>query len=416
MDFHGQTSHSYISVRKNANFLDWSTQPKSTKEYPGFCKRYGIDEHEALKDLELIGGVTYTQQIQNGHYNLRTVPSAGALYPCEVYLQIRGIKGILPGIYHYEPLNQTITLLQEVEKDGVEFYFSRQKMQKGITFLISAVYFRSSWKYGNRSIRYILLDSGHQLGTIYSYLSLKEDKSTAIFDFDKAGLNETFGFRNDEMFTVGICTENSTDKTVSDLRQELFYVNGSDYLETNSFIENAYKKSGERSYDEELPGFFEGISKEDLKKAILNRRSIRAFRKMEISKEELDRVTKDLFVFALDNSIEIFYTVHRVDKAEQGLYKNGEFLKKGDFSQKSRYLALKQNIGGDGAVTFFFTSSEATDYQKVNILSGFIAHIIYLRSEVLGIGTTGIGAYYDDEVKEFLGTENNILYMLAIGR
>ena len=100
----------------------------------------------------------------------------------------------------------------------------------------------------------------------------------------------------------------------------------------------------------------------------------------------------------------------------QGLYKNGTLQSEGDFSAKSRYLSLEQNLGGQSAVTFYFTSSEIEAYQKVNILSGFLAQIIYLKSELKQIGCSGIGAYYDEETKEFLKTENNILYLLAIGK
>ena len=92
------------------------------------------------------------------------------------------------------------------------------------------------------------------------------------------------------------------------------------------------------------------------------------------------------------------------------------FIKEGDFSNKSKYLSLEQNIGGESAVTFYFTSDVIEAYQKVTILSGFLAQIVYLKGEMKGIGCTGIGAYYDEETKEFLGTNNNILYLLAIGR
>jgi hypothetical protein len=73
-------------------------------------------------------------------------------------------------------------------------------------------------------------------------------------------------------------------------------------------------------------------------------------------------------------------------------------------------------LGQNSAVTFYFTSNEKIKYQKVNILSGFIAHIIYIKSTLKNIGCSGIGAYYDQEAKDFLKTDNNILYMLAIGR
>lgn len=99
----------------------------------------------------------------------------------------------------------------------------------------------------------------------------------------------------------------------------------------------------------------------------------------------------------------------------EGLYQGDTLIKAGNFQSTSRYLSLEQNLGGMSAATFYFTSNEVEKYQKVNILSGFIAHIIYLRCEIQRMGCSGIGAYYDDEAKTFLGTGNNILYLLAIG-
>ncbi len=415
--FHQQTKHSYLSVRKNATFLDWQSQPQNYKLYPHFNQRFKIDDYEELKDLNLIGGITFEKKYPNGTYYLRSVPSAGGLYPCEIYLQIRGVSGLLNGIYHYEPHSSSLTLLQEIEKDGVEHYFKDQTEQKGIIFLISTVYFRSSWKYRDRSIRYIFLDSGHQLGAMYTTLSLMKRDQKIVFDFDKLSLNSTFGFRDDEMFTSAIKSSQSGQKEVSKLRQDLPYVSGCDYLETNEFIQKAYKDSAiYEQEDESAPQFFQNIPYDQLKKAIINRRSIRAFRCESIKSDEFDFILKDLFSFANKHNIDVFYTINNVTDKKQGLYKNGLLIKDGDFSQKSGYLALEQKLGSQSAVTFYFTSNEVEKYQKVNILSGFIAHIIYIRSELIGIGCSGIGAYYDDETKEFLNTKNNILYMLAIGR
>ena len=416
-DFHKKTDHSYISIRKNANFLDWRTQPKNFKTYPHFQQRFKISDYEELKDLNLIGGITFEKEYPEGTYYLRTNPSAGALYPCEIYLQLRGIKGLISGIYHYEPLKATLCLLQEIDGDGVEFYLQDKHKQKGIIFLVSSIYFRSSWKYRDRSIRYILLDAGHQLGAIYAANYIMSKKLDVEFDFDKLELNDVFGFRADEMF---ICLASATEKTEKEtkkLRQKLPFVNGCDFLETNEFIEDSYKKSIDNKSDKlQNMNFLENIPVEMLKDTILKRRSIRAFREQNITKDEFDFIIKDIFKFAVENKIDIFYTVHRVEGLQQGLYHHEKLLSQADFSQKSRYLALEQNIGGQSAVTFYFTSNDTIAYQKVNILSGFIAHMIYLKSELKEVGCTGIGAYYDEETKDFLGTKNNILYLLAIGR
>jgi hypothetical protein len=135
-----------------------------------------------------------------------------------------------------------------------------------------------------------------------------------------------------------------------------------------------------------------------------------------IDANSLNTITKDLFDFAQSQGVNIYYTLHHVDDTPQGLYKNGVLEKEGDFQERSKYLSLEQKLGGMSAVTFYFTSSEVNKYQKTTILSGFIAHIIYLRCELLGVGCSGLGAYYDDETKNFLQTSDNILYVLAIGR
>ncbi len=414
---HDKTNHSYMSIRKNANFLDWRTQPKNFKTYPHFSQRFKIDDYPQLKDLNLIGGITFEKEYPEGTYYLRTNPSAGALYPCEIYLQLRGISGLVSGIYHYEPHSKTLCLLQEIDGDGVEYYYKDKSKQKGITFLISSIYFRSSWKYRERSIRYIFLDSGHAMGAIYAALCIMDKESKIVFDFDKLALNDLCGFRDDEMFTCAITSATSTQKETKPLRQPLPYVSGCDFLETNKFIEDIYKQTSTyKSEDIEHLTFFENIPKEQLKNAILNRRSMRAFREITIEENDFAFIMENIFTFATTHNIDIFYTVHRVNGITQGLYKNGELQSTGDFSAKSRYLSLEQNLGGQSAVTFYFTSNEIEAYQKVNILSGLIAQIIYLKSELKQIGCSGIGAYYDVETKEFLKTENNILYLLAIGK
>ncbi len=415
--FHTQTNHSYMSIRKSQFFLDWRTQPKNFKLYPHFQIRFKIDDFEALKDLNLIGGITFEKQFPQGKYYLRTNPTAGGLFPCEIYLQIRGVQGIISGIYHYEPMSATICLIHEIDSDGVEHYFPNQNKQQGIIFLISSVYFRSSWKYRDRAIRYILLDSGHALGAIYAAMCVRGEESTINFDFDKLTLNSIFGMRDDEMLMVSLQNTNQQSTLAQNIKLQFPYVAGCDFLETNHFIEEAYQKSA-IFHDQLIQkiSFFDGMNSTELKNAILSRRSIRAFKKLSITKEEFDFIVKDIFDFAKNHSIDIFYTLHNVDELDQGLYKNGTLQKKGYYSGKSKYLSLEQNLGGDSCVTFYFTSKEIEKYQKVTILSGFLAHIIYLKSEIKSIGCSGIGAYYDEDTKEFLNTKNNILYLLAIGR
>jgi SagB-type dehydrogenase family enzyme len=407
--FHQQTKHSYFSIRANSRFLDWNSQLSANKFYPKFFARFS--QIPDFEDFDLIGKTSF--EYKDRAYSLRTVPSAGALYPCEVYFQSRGVKGLIDGIYHYEQSSSKYTLLHELTDDGIEPYFENGVKFNGITFLISAAYFRSSWKYLNRAIRYIFLDSGHQLGAICAMLNLKSKEYEICFDFDKKTLNKAFGFEDFELFTVALKATKSVQGSVKMLRLSLPFVAPCEYLERNDFIQNAYEESVDYNpLPIALNGLFENISKED----ILNRRSIRAFKKEPINALEFDKIFAGLIEFANLNNIDIFYTVHTVLNKGWGLYKNGVLAKSGDFRENSRYLSLEQNIGGDSAATIYFTSNEVQKYQLVNILSGFIGQIIYLRATSFNIGASGIGAYYDDETKKFLDTPNNILYLLAIGR
>lgn len=181
--FHKKTDITFKNSFEQTKFIDWRTQPRSYKLYPNFFRRYNINEYEELKFIKNFGKITTTKKYGKEEVSLRANPSAGGLYPCEVYIQIRGIKGFLSGIYHYEPLNNNLTLIHELSNDGLEYYFDTDS--KKFIFLISNVYFRSSWKYENRANRYLLLDTGHQLASIFTSLKAENIKFEFEFNFDK---------------------------------------------------------------------------------------------------------------------------------------------------------------------------------------------------------------------------------------
>ncbi len=158
------------------------------------------------------------------------------------------------------------------------------------------------------------------------------------------------------------------------------------------------------------------LSNKNLQNAINNRRSIRAFLNEEISKEDFLFITKDIFEFANRYNIDIFFTNNNIKDMKKGLYKNNSFLKEGVFNKEMTVLGLNQKLSGQSAFTFIFTSNSCENYFYTYILSGFIAQILYLRTSCINLSCSGIGAYFDDETKEFLDTKNNILYFFAIGK
>ncbi len=57
-----------------------------------------------------------------------------------------------------------------------------------------------------------------------------------------------------------------------------------------------------------------------------------------------------------------------------------------------------------------------SNYQTAMQSAGWIGQRLYLISNYLGIGCSGIGAYHDDETQKFLGTNQDILYAMASER
>lgn len=416
---HDATKHSYASVQMNPNYVDASTQPASFKVYPKFYRRVRLNLDNPIHHfIWLTSAVTLEKTYKNVSYKLRVNPSAGGLYPTEVYVQIRQIEGIIDGIYHLEVENNCLTLIYELIDDGLESYIIPTKCISGFIFLISCVYYRSSWKYQQRSMRYCLLDSGHHLGAIAASAYLHNQDIQLIFDFDKLALNTDLGFENKEFITAGVISGEVQEKKIKRLRLKVPFVCGTDYFEANQLIENSYQLTAlQQSNQQQLKHPQFNFEPDKFYQTVWDRRSIRRFRKESISQEKYLYILQQLEQpIPTENFevIEIYSVVHRVEGMSSGLYKGTHLVKSGDFSEQTGYLCINQAIARDCAVTLFFVSDYAS-YQTAMQLAGFLGQRMYLSSNYLGIQCSGIGAYYDDEAQSFLETTKDVLYAMAIG-
>jgi SagB-type dehydrogenase family enzyme len=99
-----------------------------------------------------------------GRFAFRAAPSAGALYPTEIYLGVRRVDALTPGIYHYEVVPDSLALLVPGDPtDALERICCNQPYPRvaAVTFLLTGVLERPRRKYGERGYRYMLLDTGH---------------------------------------------------------------------------------------------------------------------------------------------------------------------------------------------------------------------------------------------------------------
>jgi len=421
--YHASTKHSYNSVRTNPNRLSWEDQPSTYKNYPPSYEKFKLDlENEEDNFLYHIAGLTAKKSYPSGEYYLRINPSAGALYPNELYFQVRGVEGKEDGIYHYEVSSSSLTLLQKIsESEGIEPYFGYKTKMRGYLFLVSAIYYRSSWKYKNRAFRYCLLDAGHLLGCIEVAALLKPHSVQMNYAIDKEKLNRMFGFEEKEWFLAGASMAvpiHGSD--VSPIEFTLPYVEGSRTFEQNALIAQAYQETiSLENCKRQLkaPKFIYNTTK--LQETLFKRRSQRGFHEGAITKGQFNYIMEMIHQPILsdcDEEVSVYVVVNRVLDMPLGLYKDGEYLAYGDFARKAGYLCLEQySLSQQGAVAFFLTS-KAKNYQALYQKAGIIGQRLYVASQYMQIGCSGIGAYYDDEVNEFVGNDEMVLYALAIGK
>lgn len=101
---------------------------------------------------------------------LRTAPSAGGLYPIELYIIIRNVTNVPQGLYKYNSLNHTIEKILDGDqrKSISEAALKQGSIQKGAAvFAICAVVKRTEVKYGERADRYVKIEVGAVGQNIY---------------------------------------------------------------------------------------------------------------------------------------------------------------------------------------------------------------------------------------------------------
>ena len=184
-----QQKSKYIRNNLPRHHLDWLKKPDSFKTYPDLKKTFRLPDPEfnmkiefwkvllnrqstrkfknepiALDQLSLLlFGMTGLTRIYP-QVAFRTVPSAGGLYPIEVYPAINNVENCQQGIYHYNIKEHSLELLKEGDcRVDIAKACLDQKIayNSAVNFIWTALIKRSEWKYLQRCYRYIYMDAGH---------------------------------------------------------------------------------------------------------------------------------------------------------------------------------------------------------------------------------------------------------------
>ena len=110
------------------------------------------------------------QGITDPRKGFRTAPSAGALYPLEVYVVINNVKGVTQGVYKYKLPEHELVKIRDgnvSNKLAVAALGQTWVGEDAIVIVFSAVYERTTQKYGNRGIKYVHMEIGHASQNVY---------------------------------------------------------------------------------------------------------------------------------------------------------------------------------------------------------------------------------------------------------
>jgi len=189
--YHERTKHSYDYFAPSLGYLDWSTQPNPFRRYEGASlislslpnqdqtpPYHQIFQPESIKskpvDLSTLSEFFYYslsisawKQYGPSRWALRVNPSSGNLHPTEGYLVCPAIEGLhhCPAVYHYSPLEHGLE--RRTEFSEALWADLTPGLPRSAFFVgISSIYWRESWKYGERAYRYCQHDAGHALAAL----------------------------------------------------------------------------------------------------------------------------------------------------------------------------------------------------------------------------------------------------------
>ena len=189
------------------NTLDQSSSPNpnpSLASSPNPSLKPGLETIASLLFFTL--GLTARYLDQAGQdFFLRASPSAGGLYPTEIYVAVRNQPDLADGLYHYHSLKSAlIPVWQGSFWADLNHYFLGQKSIEAADtlFLFTGLYGRSAWRYKERAYRRILLDTGHAVGNLVAACNHFHLDTALLGGFVDEGLEELLFLTHKEEFPL----------------------------------------------------------------------------------------------------------------------------------------------------------------------------------------------------------------------
>lgn len=491
-DYHQQTS--YDRARMSGHFLDWPNQPNVFKTYTGLRtvalpeltekpdtrlsdlllgKTADIadttaDRLELARILHLTHAITAKTRHGGMDFYFRSIASAGALYPFELYVAAVGVQGIADGLYHHTVGLNALTQLREGNVltelgDAIEM---QRPNRPCLIFFLTAIFFRSSWKYRDRAYRYHLLDVGHMVENLTLALRGSHLPFRVHYDFDDERINKLLcvdASREVCLAAIPAWAANVSSDAESavlepppqDLAAESRCASReTDYPTIREIhgISAHGKESGasvpdmltmlgpETGSPRRIPAPTTPAEAMPYAEAVLTRRSMRNFVDEEMSADSFALLLGMLSSAAMgdahaepasSNAVVVGFLANRIEGFDPGFYildAAGSSVRpvfKGSSAAHVAHVCLDQAWLEHCAVHFLFLSNldllerayGPRGYRHAMLTAGRLGQRLYVGATAMRLGCCGIGAFYDREAAGTLtlNEESALLYLVGAG-
>jgi len=496
--YHQETKYREMEMGRHQKPLNWSEQPSPFKAYhsenkidlcpylplrnnPFTGKPLAVvpDEEGYPFGLGVISrllyftnGVTGIMQYPSGEsLFLRAAPTAGGLYPTEIYIAVRDLPMMSDGIYNFHVKDHSLVPLWEGNFwTAFQQYCLDHEAVGEANFLVilTTVYARSTWRYHERAYRRMLLDTGHVLGNLVAYAPEEGFVPYPLGCFVDTALNRLLFLDEQREGSLAVVAlprrklgnllktcpalagSSPLERRVNERRDALILqLHRGSSIKKAAPLQTFFKESEadterlDRKFysKEEVPLSGKALEWErGVGPTILRRRSTRAFSGEGFTKDDLAAMMEyaysslshhpgTLFEPAL---IETYIVVQRVEGLESGVYyfaplsRSLRRIYAGDFRSQCWHFCLGQELARDAAALVIHTAhlGEALKqhgdraYRYLHLDAGYLGQRMNLAAIRLGLGVSGIGGFYDDEVNALLGLslEKIIVYITTLGQ
>jgi SagB-type dehydrogenase family enzyme len=470
-EYHVHTA--YVREAMTGHLLDWAHQPDPFKRYKhrdvlplpqprlpraGFWDLVlndppppqPTDDVLNASDLAAIllmsAGIT-AHTASGGGLGLRAPASAGALYPAELYAVACGVEDIQNGLYHFDPEQPGLHQLWQgklaaaaAKRLGTE--------PSVLTFFISAMYWRSLWKYRQRAYRYCLLDAGHMLANLELAVAAYGLAPRFTADFVDASTGVFLGLASDEEAVLAGVSAGPTPPDVGPEEEGLppFDLQAKPLSARIGLDAEVLAAHSAGSLDEPIePRIWPVVrppagslqlpdpipEPADLLEVIRSRRSRRNFLPAVVNEAEISALLKA--AMPSPGPCQATVLLGPGGDLDAGVYRYAPGLNvlahiptpPDDARRGMARASLGQLWVGQAALVLVLWADLAAlekdhgprAYRHAMLEAGRAGQRLYLAATALGLGCCGVGAFYDDEAAYHARLPENgkALYLLACG-